>query len=480
MNKLIKLYRTGCIGLIMLLSSCAGSPEWCETGDINRNYDTPDIKSKDSFSVSPISSDKTDILPEKLYLSLQDSIRIALANNRQLAMSREEKNKAEGRLTEAESVLYPHVNLTSTYTRVNEAAQAELGGQTIEFGKLNNYKTELGLVQALYAGGREEIGIQLANLGIKYSEEDFRNTTELITFLVSKAYFDVILAQDMAETGRKSLEVVKAHLDEVSKIHKQEMVADYDLLRAQVQVTNINTIYLQAINQLQLAKTSFINILGLSLKNKKPEITLTDKLVYEPIAPLNENTVLATAFDNRKDLKLVRLRVNMQQKNLDLVKAEALPSIALFGNLGGANPPQNIMGASGWDNHWNAGIMTIWPIFEGWRVQGKTRQERAALRQVQLMQSDIEEKIRLDVEQALLNFKNMEELVNSQKENIKQAEEGLRLARLGYEQGIRTQLEIIDTQMALDSARKNMSEALYAHMMARLMLDKAMGVLGQK
>ena len=476
MNKLIKLYRIGCIGLIMLLSSCAGSPEWCETGDISRNYDAPDIKSKDNL----VSSDKTDILPEKLYLSLQDSIRIALANNRQLAMSREEKNKAEGRLTEAESVLYPHLNLTSHYTRVNEAARAELGGMNIEFGKLNNYKTELGVVQPLYTGGRVSTGIQLARLGIKYSEEDFRNTTELITFLVSKAYYDVLLAQDMAETSRKSLEVVKAHLDEVSKIHKQEMVADYNLLRAQVQVTNINTCYLQAVNQLQLAKTSFINILGLSLRNKKPEITLTDKLMYEPTAPLNENTVLATAFDNRTDLKQVRLSVSMQERKLDLTGAEALPTIALFGNLGGANPPQNIMGGSGWDEHWNAGVMTTWPIFEGGRIKGKIFQEKAALRQVQLMQSDTEEKIRLDVEQALLNFKNMEELVNSQSENIKQAEEGLRLARLGYEQGVRTQLETIDAQMALDSARKNMSEALYAHMMARLMLDKAMGVLGQK
>jgi outer membrane protein len=488
MNKLIKVTHLFLIGLLMLLSSCASFPGGDDNiigGSLspiktNQSSDANDIKPQEAPNPNLASLDKINNLAEKLSLSLRDSIQIALTYNRQLAMSHQEKTKSKGRLTEAQSVRYPHLNLSSSYTRVNEAAQAELGGQTIEFGKLNNYKAELGLITPLYAGGRDTTGIKLARLGIKYSEEDFRSTKELITFLVSKAYYDVLLAQDMAETTRKSLELIKAHLDEVTKIYKQGLTADYDLLRAQVQVTNINTGYLQSVNQLQLARTSFINILGLPLENGEQELKLTDKLIYESTGQLSEDKVQLVAFQNRADLTQARLRVSMQRKNIDLVKGEALPTFFLFSNVGRANPPQNIMGGSGWDSYWNIGAMFAMPVFEGGRIKGKITQERAALQQVQLMQKDIEEKIRLDVKQALLNLKNMEELVNSQKENVKQAEEGLRLARLGYEQGIRTQLEVLDTQMALDSARKNMSEALYAHMMARLMLDKAMGILGQK
>jgi outer membrane protein TolC len=482
MNKLVGI---GYMGLLVLLSSCVSFPDGGENnirepGEVIRNSDEQNIKTSNPFAVSPVSSGKTDTQPEKLSFSLQESIRIALAHNRQLALSYEEKAKAQGRLTEAQSGLYPQLKLTGSYTRLNEVTQFEMGGQTMEFGKLNNYKGELGLTQPLYTGGRVASGIELARLGIKYSEDDFRNAEELITFLVSKAYYDVLLAQETVETNRKSLELVKAHLDEVTKIHKQGMVADYDLLRAQVQVSNLNTVYLQSVNQLHLARTSFINILGLPLGNDEQSLTLTDKFVYEPVAFLSEDKVRVVAFDNRADLNQARLRVSMQQKNLDLIEGERLPTFALFGNVGESNPPQNVMGGSGWDNYWNVGGVVSWSLFEGGRIQGKIIQEKSALRQAQIALRDMEEKVRLEVRQALLNLKDAEELVKSQEENVRQAEEGLRLARSGYENGVRTQLEVLDSQMALDSARKNMAGAVYAHILARVMLDKAMGVLGQK
>jgi outer membrane protein len=482
MNKLIGVC---CVGLIVLLSSCVSFPDEdgnriCKSDEAIRNSEKSDIKTPNPFAVSPASSAKTATQSEKLSFSLRESIRIALAHNRQLAMSQEEKNKAQGRLTEAQSGLYPRVKLTGSYTRVDESAQAELGGQTIEFGKLNNYKAELGLTQPLYTGGRVSSGLELARLGIKYSEDDFRNAEELIIFLVSKSYYDVLLAQETVETNRKSLELVKAHLDEVTKIRKQGMIADYDLLRAQVQVSNLNTVYLQSVNQLHLTRTSFINILGLPLGNDEQSLTLTDKFVYEPVALLSEDKVRVVAFDNRADLNQARLRVSIQQKSLDLIEGERLPTFALFGNVGEANPPQSVMGGSGWDNYWNAGGVVSWSLFEGGRIQGKIIQEKSALRQVQISLRDMEEKVRLEIRQALLNLKDTEELVKSQSENVKQAEEGLRLARIGYEQGVRTQLEVLDSQMALDSARKNMAGVIYAHILARVMLDKAMGILGRK
>jgi len=414
-----------------------------------------------------------------LRMSLPESIKVALSNNRRLAISKEEKMKAEGRLTEAQAGQYPYLNLSGSYTRLDKVSEFDIGLQKIKSGELNNYKAELGLTQPLYTGGRVSNSIELASLGIKYSEEDFRSSQELVTFLVTKAYYDVLLAQDMVETNRKSLELIQAHLDEVAKSHKQGVVSNYDLLRAKVQVANINTLYLESVNKLHLARISFINTIGLSLQGE-PEIELTDKFVYEPTAQLGENMMVIVAFENRADLKQARLRTSMQATNIDLAQAGNRPTFSLFGNWGEENPSARSIGVTGWNDYWNAGAVLAWPIFEGGRIKGKVIQEEAVLRQVQLMQRDIEEQIRFDVKQALLNLKDAEELVKSQQENVNQAEEGLRLARIGYEQGVHTQLEVLDTQSALDSARKNMSAALYAHMIARVMLDKAMGILGQK
>lgn len=162
-----------------------------------------------------------------------------------------------------------------------------------------------------------------------------------------------------------------------------------------------------------------------------------------------------------------------------LARAEARPTVTLFGTWGSAKPYQMSM-ENGWENYWNAGATLSFPLFEGWRIKGKIIQEKAALRQVKLVQRDAEEKVKLEVKQALLNLKDADELVKSQAENVKQAEEGLRLAQLGYEQGVHTQLEVLDTQLALDSARKNYAEALYAHILAKVMLERATGRLAQR
>lgn len=74
-------------------------------------------------------------------------------------------------------------------------------------------------------------------------------------------------------------------------------------------------------------------------------------------------------------------------------------------------------------------------------------------------------------------MENAEEFVQSQRLNLKRATEGLRLAEVGYEQGINTQVEMIDAQAALTTARVNYYEAIYRHVAAKLAVHRAMGTI---
>ena len=66
-------------------------------------------------------------------------------------------------------------------------------------------------------------------------------------------------------------------------------------------------------------------------------------------------------------------------------------------------------------------------------------------------------------------------MIISQKENIKQAEEGVRIVEIGYKSGVNTQLEVLDAQMALDTAAKNYAQALYLYNLAQASLDLVVG-----
>jgi len=82
-----------------------------------------------------------------------------------------------------------------------------------------------------------------------------------------------------------------------------------------------------------------------------------------------------------------------------------------------------------------------------------------------------------ELTKALLSIEDAEEFVASQRLNLTRAEEGSRLADVGYREGINTQVEIIDAQAALTKARAFYYQAVYSHIVAKLDLQKAMGTL---
>jgi len=122
-------------------------------------------------------------------------------------------------------------------------------------------------------------------------------------------------------------------------------------------------------------------------------------------------------------------------------------------------------------------VTVSFPVFEGMRTKGKLVQERAKLRQYVLEKRDLLQSVELEVKQAILSLEDATEFVESQKENVRQAQEGLRLATVRYENETATELDVLDARVALTQARNNYAQAVYSHMLARLSLEKAKGVI---
>jgi outer membrane protein TolC len=107
-------------------------------------------------------------------------------------------------------------------------------------------------------------------------------------------------------------------------------------------------------------------------------------------------------------------------------------------------------------------------------------QEKAALRRSRIELADAEERTLLEIRQAMMSLRDAEELVESQKLNIQRAEEGLRLAQVGYREGVNTEVEVADARAALTRASGLYYQAVYSHTMAGLTLQRALGILGPR
>ena len=109
-----------------------------------------------------------------------------------------------------------------------------------------------------------------------------------------------------------------------------------------------------------------------------------------------------------------------------------------------------------------------------------TDEQKAKLKQSKINLVDAEETALFELTKALLSIENTEEFVESQQLNITRAQEGNRLAEVGYKEGINTQVEVIDAGSALTKAMVLYYQAIYSHIIAKLDLQKAMGVLSPK
>jgi len=406
-------------------------------------------------------------------LSLDAAQVLAMGNNKQLLATIEEKEVAAGRLTEAWSAVYPAATLTATYRRVDEVSSFAAGPQTIAIGSLNNYSLDLALRQPVFHGGAILAGIRAARVYCLLADEQVRAAAQGVLFLVRKAYYDVLLAAELVRVSEGDRELARRYLEEVEKKLKAGTAKEFDVLRARVEVSTIEAELIERQNALRLAKAVLLRVMGVA---QDSDVSLSDKLVHEAASPQLAASV-ARAFRQRPELLLAELGIRLQHEAVKAASAGWFPVLDLFWTGTYAKPDPRSATSIRWNDAWSAGASAAWTLFDGWRTSARVRQETAKRKKQEIGLLDAEDQVLLEVQQALLSVEDAEKLVGSQSANIQRAQEGLRLAQVGYRGGVTTEVEVLDARQALSRTQAIYYRALHAHMMAKLALERATGAL---
>jgi outer membrane protein TolC len=243
-----------------------------------------------------------------------------------------------------------------------------------------------------------------------------------------------------------------------------------------VDVSNFRAEMIKQKNNVDLAKSRLLKAMGVL---QKSDIALADELEYVPIKPLLEEAI-RIAHENRPDLYQAELDVRLRKEALRVAKSQYWPQIdAFFQELWGKPDPTSVT-TNEWNDTWNAGVSVNLSIFDGLGREGRVHQQKATLAQSRYRLANTQEQAFLEIRQALLTLRNAEEFVESQKLNRSRAREGLRLAEVGYREGIASQVEVSDARSALTTASGLYYESVYGHVVSRLNLQLAMGVLGPR
>jgi len=454
-----------------IIAGCVSSEQFYEQAGLSREAAYRQWKSRKERQeqAQPIISGK---------LSIEDCLKLALANNKSLQRIIEEREIARGERLKSYSAILPNVSLTGEYRRLDEVTsfEIEMPGapkRKVQFGDVDNYSAGLMVTQPIFAGEAIPARLNSAKLFSLLTDQTVQAAVQNVVYAAEHAYYDVLLSQHLVEISADAVRSAKAHLDSVKQKRQGGIASDFDVLRAEVELSNFQAQLIQNKNAINASKASLIKVMGVS---QDSDFELCDELVYVPSNVMIEQAV-ELAYRNRPDLLGKEFDIRLQQEALKIARSRYLPIISGYYSNTWSKPDPHSMMLIEWGHAWQAGLTATLPIFDGFSREGEVVSQKARLKQAQINLIDAEETALFELTKSQLGIENAAEFVESQRLNLTRAREGLRLAEVGYREGTNTQVEMIDAQAALTTAQANYYQAIYSHVIAKLDLQKAMGTL---
>lgn len=445
-------------------------------------------------------------------LGLEETVRLALERNRELKDARLGLEGAESRVSEAWGSLFPSVELSASYTRSltlpqtfipaiifdPDASPDELIG--VQFGADNSWSSQIRVEQPLFEAGAF-IGVGAADRYRRLQREMVRGKAHAVVTRARIAYYDVLLGQEQARLTENTVQRVRETLGESRALNRAGLISDYDVLRLEVELANLEPNLRRARNLVLQAKRALALELAvedaesLEVKGNLAELDLQQVAangganegllrfagLVEPEAQ-PEDDVVALALRHRSDLRQLELTERLRHTELRLEQAEYLPKISLFGVYlinAQENGSPDFFGESARQRSYGrqVGVQVSLPLFSGFQRPARIGQQRAVVEQVQTQLRLVTEQAEHQVRTLLEQVEEARRRADAARLAVAQAGRGFEIASAQYREGIGSQLETTDAEVALRQSEFNYAQAVYEYLVGRARLDEATGLV---
>jgi outer membrane protein TolC len=419
---------------------------------------------------------------EKITLTLEDSIKLALEQNPFYLAEKAKEDQASYMVREAVSSFFPALNAQGTHILDKKVMTIDMPSfvpgmppQKIKLDFTRNYQFSLSFSLPLSAGGRLVSGYKQANYNLMSTKEAIRQSMQETVFNVKKAFYGYLLAKKFVEVSEEAVSLADKHWKNVKSLYDVGMASKFDLLRSEVQVANLKPQLIRAKNGLSTAELGLKTLLGMDLKQL---IEVKGELSYKEFEA-NVDAGVAQALANRPEMNQLKFQQQMAAEMLKMARGAYLPTLA----IGGA---YNYWGnefkftKDSWESYYSVNLVLNIPLFNGFVNSAKVGESKAVLRQLDYSRKGLSEMVKFEVQEAILSLEQAKESLLSQEKNVEQAQEAVRIADLNYAEGLATNLDVSFAQMALTQAKTNYSQALYDYALALAQLEKAIGAGGDK
>ena len=451
--------------------------------EISENYVRDDTERLKSTRIEEMSVPRTAAVnsasmgnPAVVDLTLLESVRMAMNNNRTIKEADTDVDSAEWARHEARRAAGPQLTWEGSARKIKGKAgdyidqQRQMGN--INYDGTKSYTNSFSVAIPLYTGGKIENSIAASEYGIDVADLTLEATKQNIRYQTTAAYYNILQNRNLIQVRQEAVDTLAAHLKNVNAQYTVGTVAKSDLLRSQVELANAQQNLINAQNNYDISVATFNNIVGLPINtivNASDELTYTK---YELSLP----ACTEYALYHRPDGLAADRGVKAAEAQMNAAKSGWQPSLTaqVSRNLGGDGPFKT--NGSVDNNSTTYGVVATWNIFDNGITEAQVAQKKAALKKAQQEALAMDDKIQLDVQTALLNLQAAEKNIQTTKVAVDKAQEDYKIAQVRYSAGVGTNLDVMDAEQALITAQTTYITALYNYNTSKASLDMAMGI----
>ena len=411
---------------------------------------------------------------DTLRISLKEAIQIALSENPTVKVADQEIQLKKEANREVIWGLLPEVSLVGSFNHTIEKQSFAMMGQVMRVGTMNNASGGVTaslpvFVPALYQS------MKLTKTDVQLALEKARSSRLDMVNQVTKAFYQLLLAQDSYEVLKKSYKQSEDNYNIVVAKFEQGKVSEYDKISADVQMRSLKPTVVSAGNGVNLAMLQLKVLMG--MESSIPVTVVGNLKDYEmamftrQAQPQPENIV-----GGNTTLRQLDLNYDMLQRNLKMKYTNFMPTLALSFQYMYTSMSENWrIFHYKWNPYATVGLSLSIPLFKGGNFS-QVKQAKLQLKQMDLTRINTERQLKMQAQSYLNNMSASTEQVVSNKEAVLQAEKGRTIAEKRYEVGRGTILELNSSEVALTQAQLTYNQSIYDYLVAKADLDLVMGV----
>ena len=414
-------------------------------------------------------------------LSLEGAIKIALEQSKQLQTAKYDVQKAEADLDEVFGNALPKVDLSANYTRYLKPMQFYIageffpgaggGGQFVEASSDNAIDARVDVSQTIFnsavfrsiSASDNYLDAAKANLNVQLDE---------VILGVKNAYYQALVQKESYELVKASQENATKNFNDIKVLFEEGLIAEYDKIRAEVQVENFKPQLISAENAFQNAKNNLKVLIGLDPDN---EIELTDKLdkFKSEYNSYNLDNIQNKVLVENPQLNALTIQQEVNKDFISVYESEYLPTISAFGSysLQGQSNTFDFPTAT----TSTAGLRFNMNLFSGLQTNAKVEKAELDLLKTKTQSELLEINLKSQVKNLVNKIESAQRQIDANEKNIAQAQRGYDIAKIRYEEGVGSLLEINDSDLALRTAKTNNLRTVYELLFSYAQLDQLLG-----